>query len=134
MQSAKKGLVALVLLSLAGCVQHPKKPDIPLSAVHPAPICEGEQQCSEMWGRAIEAASTATRMKVASASDTFIQTYPTREIGHLNGQVFKQSLGGGRYSINGKFNCDPYTWCNNMLNSTQNMFNLLVQGYDPVKK
>ncbi|MHC8408288.1 hypothetical protein [Pseudomonas sp. TMB3-21] len=119
---------------MSGCAQPPKKPDMPLSQVHPTPICEGEKQCSEMWGRAITAASTVTRMKVATVNDTFIQTYPTNQIGYLNGQVYKQGLGDGRYSIVGKFDCGRQSWCDGLRNSAQNLFNVSVQGFTPVKK
>lgn len=121
-------------LVASGCAQQPKKPDMPLSEVHPTPVCDGEKQCSEMWGRAISAVSTVTRMKVATANDTFIQTYPTNQIGYMNGQVFKQSLGSGRYAIVGKFDCGRYTWCDGIRNSAQNLFNVSVQGFDPVVK
>ncbi|MCS3467082.1 hypothetical protein M2401_000803 [Pseudomonas sp. JUb42] len=133
MQILKTGLIVILSAYLVGCAHRQKTPDMPLSEVRPTPVCEGEKQCSEMWGRALDAVSTVTRMKVASANDTFIQTYPTRQIGYLNGQVYKQSLGGGKYAIQGKFDCGRYDWCDNLLNSAQNLFNTSVQGFDPVK-
>lgn len=124
-----KFVIVLAVAMVSGCAQRPKEPDMPLSKVAPTPVCMGEEQCSAMWGRAISAAQMVTRMKVMNASDTFIQTFPTREIGHLNGQVFKQSLGGGKYAIKGSFNCSPYSWCSNLINGSLNSFNLQVQGY-----
>lgn len=125
-------LAALAISFVSGCAVPPKKPDMLLHNVQPTPVCSGEKQCSAMWARAIEGASMVTRMKVMSANDTFIQTYPTSQIGFLNGQVFKQSLGDGKYAIKGTFSCAPYSWCDSFRNSTQHTFNMWVQGYDPV--
>nr|WP_319527764.1 hypothetical protein [Pseudomonas laurentiana] len=128
-----KMLVTIIVASLSGCATQPAKPDRPLDQVQSTPICSGEQQCSAMWGRAIQALPMVTRMKLMSATDTFLQTYPTNKIGFLNGQVYKQSLGDGKYAIKGDFSCAPYTWCNSFRNTTQHSFNMLVQGSDPAK-
>ncbi|MBF8805503.1 hypothetical protein [Pseudomonas asiatica] len=128
----KQLIIAAAIASLSGCAVPQAKPDRPLDQVQPTPVCSGEQQCSEMWGRAIQALPMVTRMKVMSATDTFLQTYPTNKIGFLNGQVYKQSLGGGKYAIKGEFSCAPYTWCDSFRNTTQHSFNMWVQGYDPV--
>lgn len=125
--------LSITLISTAlllGCAQPPKKPDMPLSQVAPTPICKGEAQCALMWGRAIEAIQVVTRMKVAEANDTFIRTYPTRKIGYMNGQVFKQSLGDGAYAIKASIDCNPSAWCSNLLNSGMNLFNTSVQGFE----
>lgn len=133
MKGVIQGVVLVGAMALlAGCAVQPKKPDTPLSEVHPTPVCVGDDQCSRMWGRAIEGASLVTQMKVMSASDTFIQTYPTRQIGYLNGQVYKEKLGENRYAIRGSFGCNPYDWCNHFRNTTQDAFNRFVQGSDPV--
>ena len=127
------GSAVLFALLITGCAQQPKKPDLPLSEVKPTPTCQGEAQCAAMWTRAIEAVPNVTRMKIMSASDTFIQTYPVNKVGFMNGQVIKQSLGDGRYAIKGTFDCNPSTWCQAFQNRTQNFFNTSVQGFDPVK-
>jgi hypothetical protein len=129
----KFGSAVLLALVIAGCAHQPKKPDILLSEVKPAPICQGEAQCAAMWTRAIEAVPMVSRMKVMSASDSFIQTYPTNDVGFLNGQVIKQGMGDGRYTIKGTFDCNPSTWCLGFRNRTQNTFNAMVQGFEPVK-
>jgi len=123
-----------VMSALVGCAVPPPKPDLPLDKIAPTPICEGDQQCSRMWGSAIEGISIVSRMKVMTVTDNFIQTYPTRDVGFLNGQVYKEKIGDGKYAIRGRFNCDPYTWCHGFQNQTQHTFNLYVQGYEPVKK
>ncbi|WP_144039207.1 hypothetical protein [Pseudomonas aeruginosa] len=128
-----KHVLALSFILLSACAQQPGKPDLLPSQVHKDPVCEGEQQCSAMWGRAIEGASIVTRMKVMTVTDAYIQTFPTRKIGFLNGQVFKQKLDGDKYLIRGVFNCDPYDWCLGFKNRTQDTFNSYVQGFDPIK-
>ncbi|MDH0301838.1 MULTISPECIES: hypothetical protein [unclassified Pseudomonas] len=120
-----------ITLAVSGCAQSPKKTDIPLSAITPSPICKGEEQCSRMWARAIDAIQMVTRMRVMSANDTFIQTYPTRQVGYLNGHVIKQSVGDGKYSINASIDCGIYSWCDNMLNRKVSLFNSQVQAYEP---
>ncbi|HEJ3833673.1 hypothetical protein [Pseudomonas aeruginosa] len=130
----KRAILLLPFLALVGCNQSPPKPDMPISEVHPTPVCEGASQCSEMWGRAIEGVTMVTGMKVMSANETFIQTFPSRKVGYLNGRVYKQSLGGEKYEIKGTFDCLPYDWCNNFRNKTQSAFNIYVQGYIPLKK
>lgn len=126
----KLWITAIITASLTGCAQPPKKPDMPISQVAPTPICKGEAQCAAMWGRAIEGIQMVTRMKVAEANDTFIRTYPTRKIGYLNGQVFKQSLGDGEYAIKASIDCGQSAWCSNILNSGMNLFNTHVQGFE----
>lgn len=121
-----------VVLMLGGCAATPQEPDMLSSEVQPTPICVGEEQCSKMWGRAIEAISTTTGMKLMTATDSFLQTYPTTKIGYMNGQVYKEKVGEQKYAIKGRFDCGGYSWCNRYLNKKQNLFNLLVQGYDPV--
>lgn len=117
---------ALSLAVLGGCVTQPEQPDIPASQVAPTPTCSSPEQCSRMWSRAIGAAETVTRMRVMIANDTIIQTFPTRQIGFLNGRVVKENLGDGRYEIKGSFDCQPYSWCSNLLNRSQNLFNMMV--------
>lgn len=126
-------LVALgAVVMLGGCAATPQEPDMPASEVHPTPVCVGEEQCSKMWGRAIEAISVTTGMKLMTATDSFLQTYPTTKIGYMNGQVYKEKVGDQKYAIRGRFDCGGYSWCNQYRNQKQNLFNLLTQGYDPV--
>lgn len=127
----KKAVVSLVAaLMLAGCAQPPKRPDLPADQVAPTPVCQGEEQCSRMWGRAIEGIQMVTRMKVMNVTDSFIQTFPASKVGHLNGQVFKQSLGDGKYAIKASIGCSGHSWCSNMLNSGLSLFNSHTQGFE----
>lgn len=126
--------ILLVSAALSGCAQPPKKPDIPLSEVAPTPVCQGEEQCSRMWARAFDGIQVVTRMRVMSASETFIQTFPTTKIGYLNGQVIKQSIGDGKYAIKASIDCGIYSWCDNMRNRSVSLFNMKVQGFEPQVK
>lgn len=127
-------LCGAIALALAGCAQQPKKPDISASEMQPTPVCKGEEQCSRMWARAIDGIQMVTRMRVMTASDSFIQTFPTKKIGYMNGQVLKQSIGDGKYAIKATIDCGIYSWCNNMLNSGVSLFNAQVQGFEPQVK
>lgn len=123
-----------ITLALSGCAQPPKKPDIPVSEMQPTPVCKGEEQCSRMWARAIDGIQMVTRMRVMTANDTFIQTFPTTKIGYMNGQVIKQGMGDGKYAIKASIDCGIYSWCDNMLNSGVSLFNSRVQGFEPQVK
>lgn len=123
--------ILAITLALAGCAQPPKKPDIPVSEMQPTPVCKGEEQCSRMWARAIDGIQMVTRMRVMTASDTFIQTFPTNKIGFMNGQVIKQSVGEGKYAIKASIDCGIYSWCDNMRNRGVSLFNAQVQGFEP---
>lgn len=126
--------IVAIALSLAGCAQQPRQPDMPISEMQPTPVCKGEEQCSRMWARAIDGIQMVTRMRVMTASDSFIQTYPTNKIGFMNGQVIKQSVGDGKYTIKASLDCGRYSWCDNMLNRGVSLFNSQVQGFEPQVK
>lgn len=126
--------IVAIALSLAGCAQQPRQPDMPISEMQPTPVCKGEEQCSRMWARAIDGIQMVTRMRVMTASDSFIQTYPTNKIGFMNGQVIKQSVGDGKYAIKASLDCGRYSWCDNMLNRGVSLFNSQVQGFEPQVK
>lgn len=130
----RAALFFCVALVLSGCAQPPKKPDIPVSEIQPTPVCEGEEQCSRMWARAINSIQMVTRMRVMIANDTFIQTFPTNKVGYMNGQVIKQSVGDGKYAIRASIDCSRHSWCSNMLNSGVSLFNAQVQGFEPQVK
>lgn len=123
--------IVAIALALAGCAQQPRKPDMPISEMQPTPVCKGEEQCSRMWARAIDGIQMVTRMRVMTASESFIQTYPTNKIGFMNGQVIKQSVGDGKYAIKASLDCGRYSWCDNMLNRGVSLFNSQVQGFEP---
>lgn len=123
-----------IALALPGCAQPPKKPDLPISDMQPTPVCKGEEQCSRMWARAIDGIQMVTRMRVMSASDNFIQTFPTTKIGYMNGRVIKESVGEGKYAIKASIDCGRYSWCDNMLNRGVSVFNAQVQGLEPQVK
>lgn len=118
-------------VAIAGCAQQPKKPDLTTAEMTPTPICKGEEQCSRMWARAIDGIQMVTRMRVMSASDTFIQTFPTSKVGFMNGQVIKQSVGEGKYAIKASIDCGIHSWCDNMRNRGVSVFNAKVQGFEP---
>jgi len=67
-------------------------------------------------------------MRIMIANERMIQTFPTREIGYLNGSVIKHPLGNGKYAIEGTFSCAPYTWCSSFANTTQSAFNAQVNA------
>lgn len=123
--------ILAIAVALSGCAQPPKKPDIPVSEMQPTPVCKGEEQCSRMWARAIDGIQMVTRMRVMTASDTFIQTFPTTKIGFMNGQVIKQSVGDGKYAIKASIDCGIYSWCDNIRNRGVSLFNSQVQGFEP---
>ena len=130
----KTALIFAIAMGLTGCAQQPKKPDMPISEMQPTPVCKGEEQCSRMWARAIDGIQMVTRMRVMTASETFIQTFPTKKIGYMNGQVIKQSIGDDKYAIKASLDCGIYSWCSNMLNSGVSLFNSQVQGFEPQVK
>lgn len=69
----KAGFQSMVLagafLVIGGCVTPPVEPDMLISQVHPTPICAGEDQCAQMWGRAVKSISIVTSMRVMAVTE-----------------------------------------------------------------
>ena len=118
------------VLAISGCVQQqPSTPPLDVAKIHPTPVCSGEQQCSEMWGRAIRSLPTISRMRLMTATDTYLQTFPAGKVGYLNGAAYKQKLPDGRYSITATFDCRGRSWCSDLSNRALDLFNTEVQGF-----
>jgi hypothetical protein len=121
--------VLLVAVVLSGCAAKPSKPPLPVSQIHPTPVCVGDDQCSEMWGRALRSLPAISRVRLMTATDSYLQTFPIDKVGYLNGTVFKQKVGDGKYSITASFDCRGKSWCADLSNRALDLFNVQVAGF-----
>lgn len=122
-------VLLLALLAASGCAQQPSRPPLPVSQIHPTPVCTGEAQCSEMWGRAIRSLPAISRMRLMTASDSYLQTFPANKVGYLNGAAYKQLVSDGKYVIKATFDCRGRDWCSDVSNRALDLFNADVQGF-----
>lgn len=114
--STMRQVVLCSLWLLSACASPPKL-DANLAGELDRPLyCEGEQQCREMWERAMFFVSNYAAYKIQIANDSLIQTYnPEQYSPRLAYKVSKEPLGGGRYQIwtnaycANAFGCSP-TW------------------------
>ena len=126
----KKLIVVSSIALLSGCAQQPAKPALDPSKIHPTPVCKGEVQCSAMWGRAVRSLPALTRIRLMTVTDSYLQTYPVKRVGYMNGTAYKQKVGEDSYKIVASFDCGGNSWCADLSNRALDLFNVDVQGFD----
>lgn len=95
---------------------------------YPVPTCTGEVECGQMWTRAIQYIQMASGMKVLSANETMIQTYPAAGIGRMTGTVMRYPIASGVYEIRGALACRRHEDCSAQAARGLNLFNMSVAG------
>lgn len=120
-------LLSLLILA-AGCAQKQARQYAPVDP-GPSPICRNESECSQMWAVATQQVQQITRMKVAVATDAYLQTFTSPTAPRMLGQVYKISNADGTKTIKGTFTCPR--GCNGLESSAERLFNTMVRpiGY-----
>lgn len=125
----RKLILLLILAATAGCSQKQQRQVEPVDP-GPSPVCRNDAECSQMWAVATQQVQQITRMKVAVATDAYLQTFTSQTPSRMLGQVYKISNGDGTKTIKGTFTCPR--GCNGLESSAERLFNTMVRpiGYD----
>ncbi|WP_312588969.1 hypothetical protein [Comamonas terrigena] len=121
----KMFLTALFAMALSGCVTQPQRKTVSAPVdVGPVPECGTKDVCDAMWVAALDSLQLATRMKIQTANDFYIQTFTSPSIPNVQGSARKVPLGEGRYAIKSEFGCRM--GCEEWAASAAKLFNLRV--------
>lgn len=77
-----------------------------------------------MWERAIEQVQAISEMKLSVASETYLQTYTSRQFPGMTGEAMKINNGDGTHTIKSRFTC-RYE-CDGLDIRASNLFNSIV--------
>lgn len=116
--------VSILLLTLSGCAIPPEKP---IEITQPTPSCSSKEQCDAMWIDAAKWVKNLTGMKLASFTDVYGITYPTRGPG-FTGEITREPQPDGTTKIQGRFYCPRSTGCNDLISFSTNSFNEMVSA------
>ena len=90
----------LAVFALAGCADNRPMPIVDTKAV----TCASEAECSYLWSKVLLHLKKKKKMRVESANDTFITTYPPIDTRQLAGRVSKVKQSRDT-AINAEFQC-----------------------------
>ncbi|WP_371343500.1 hypothetical protein [Enterobacter hormaechei] len=114
-------LSGLVVYSITGCVDNRPMPIMDTKSVS----CSSDSECSYLWSKVPQHLEFATKMRVDSANDTFITTYPPIDTRQLAGRASKVKQSGDTL-INVEFQCHKHYGakdCERAVINATNFFN-----------
>lgn len=124
-----RAIVITVLASIlmTGCAQQPPRK---AERVDPGPpsICRTPAECSVMWSNSIDQVQRITGMKLALATDSYLQTYSNFRAPWMMGQVYKTANQDGTATIRAEFTCRH--GCDELASSAERLFNTMIKPMD----